>query len=947
MKSLILQNFHNKLLSRFRNISKRQRVLYLSIFYSICLSIFFTIFGQLPAFSTRGITQFFQLPWVVVAISLVIFQYKKVLATFFQILLILCPFVLYLIVSSVFGIAAFSFQGTYLVLISFFIYLIGICISPYVNTFQLKSFCVSFLVASLVYAAVIYISKLRGVDISGSVYALGSKNSAAPILMVAIFCSLYVFSKKNIFCILFNIGISVFLITLIALMKCRTVLIALPFIGLVVLHFLIKNWVVKISIVGLFIGIVLLVIFVPSLNQKIIQDILLNGKTTIDDIFSGRITQIINGFSNFKYILGSGSSYVDCMPICFLLTYGILGFLSLLPFSVLPIASLLSDCGTFKSKRKRLFIVCLIVLFFFEYLLEGFGYFGPGAKSFIFWFIAGIDSNTFFEESNSKTIRKLPIISELLSSKINPTMFCLSVSFVLSLVSVLSFPSTIFSYNISDILYRKIPSSTVVMPYNSGTIDLDYSVEKMCVGQKITFTFKSSNANCDDICANVSTYNEAQIVNITVDPYRNEIIGLRRSWVCYGYTAIREKYRYAYISVCEPDLFTFDNLYISNKKYTKSFDHMQNVSIEIGTNSCYNLYYDNYYIPDTITPKFVSSDDTVAVVDEITGQVTGKSVGECDITAYVENSEGRFESKNKIHINVKEDSEFTKCTSLDLVYDEKCYQYVPFKIDSIFNEGASITDVNYKIEGLEHKIEDNLVTFLETGTANIEVTSVSNPLLSEKIIVSVLENAPVSFSCKNTRIQVGYTYAPADLGLYLNFKSGHSVLVSDDLLKYDPLDYRGRAWHERNGLVKDRCTIKAVKTGGASMSLTSKYDENVKATFYFDVIKYTNEEYNNIISSIRISIVSILSMISIVFVLLIGFKKKYIKSIIIGSLMLLFTVLSLIFVGTDVFGFICMGVVLITGGICILLNQLVFKDDWPHILSEEIPQEKKCEDDES
>lgn len=856
------------------NISSKKSFL-VSIFL-VALSIFLTIIGQVPFFSSRGITQILQIFWLFSIIPLFLFSYKLFLRNILYILCLITPFCIYLIIATVFNIPSFSFEATKLIFLMVFIFFIGFCLSKFQNSAILKLFSFSYIIGSFVYATILYFSKLKGVDISGSIYAVSSKNSAGPIFMIAIIFSLYFFDKKRPLSYILKYSISLVFLILIFMMKCRTVIAALVVMIPYFIYFTFTNNRVRLIIFAVLCSLVLLIIFVPALNQRIIHDILLNGKTEIDDIFSGRLTSITNAFNDFKPILGSGNTYIECMPLCFLTTYGILGSIFLLPILILPILILVA----IKFDRKTRFCInLLLVLFFFEWILEGFGYVGPGAKSFPLWLLSGIFIGKFFEISYFDKYR-----NSLISKNINHAVLKLdnksitvALQSVLILLSSLSIVTSFFGGSLAVIINSKLPSSSMITDYyEPGNINIIRPVESMCSDQRITIDFKPENEIYDDMEGRISNYTDDFLDRISVNPERNELTGIY-GWSCFQCNVLRGKSFLSYYMVYHKEDYVFDRIHISGHEYSRSFEHVNDENIFCGLNQYTKIYVDNYYVPDGVARVYKSTDESIAKVDD-KGNIFGVSPGTCEVYVEVSNDKGKFRNINRIEVTVLSDDNYISTNFFDLDVSGSFFQYEPVALNYIFNKNATFTDVNMEIFGTDNfTIKNNSIIFNDSGGFDIKFTSVANPSLSKCLHFEIKENRPISFTTEINRLLVGREYSSTDLGLKINYSSGNSFIVNDSDLYYDALNFSGRAWHDKNGIVKNRTTLKTVLTGSVNLTVVSKADQTIKNSFTFEVSKFELNEYNERINNISLIFITILLLLTIIYSLFVNIARKKIK----------------------------------------------------------------------
>lgn len=931
LKSVLLKT-HENCLPDFIVNNKRKRVIFYVAFYTLVATIFLTVFGQLPAFASNGITQLFQIGWIIALVPLLMLDYKRVLHSLTIVIILIVPFILYCLLALAFNIKSISYGGTTSILLALYIFAIGSSFGKYKNKQNLWVLLFSFLSAAFVYAFVVFFTKLMGNDLSNQIYAFGDKNSAGPIFMTAAIIGFYLFPKRKPSHIIIRWLIFIFFVVIVALSKNRAVLVAIPIILFPLLYFEIQNN--KFSILlFLTIGIFVLLIFtIPSLYQNIIVNIFFNNKKTVDEIFSGRLTQIVVAFQNFKPFLGNGGNYFDCMPLSFLCSYGIIGFICLIPVMVFPFLVSKQFRKVTPEQNINKTLILLSILYICGSLFEGFGFFGPGAKVFVFWFIIG---NCFFEAEKSfdnKKIYQVFTKSTKIVLKIPKATLAAVLSVILFVAPiVLSISSGIVTSIGADML-DKLPSSNRIASYvEVKDVQIDSPIDSMCIGQKITFCKFVNPIDAYDPTVRWST-GWIQNPIIDVNGYTGQVTAVKTGTALLNMDRFRIGPNGVYIQfpVKEYEKYNFDKLYISTNKFNKSFSNSGNESIEILNGCTQQLFYDDYYLPKGDDFEFVSSDESVAIIEN--NILRAVSPGTCEIRGVIHNSFNN-ESLNKITVRVEENS-FVDVTSLDVDIIRSCYQYEPYKIEPIFNEDATDKNITLLIDGLDYNVTNKGIEFSQNGTAHIVVKSQNNPSFSKEFDLEVLENHPVSFECETNRMKIGEKKNAEQLGLHLCFSNGYKKVVTEDDIVFDPFDFTNRAWSDQNGLIENRTTVYAVKRGSINISYVSKIDNDVTDSFTIVTSVYSLKEYEYLSAGIGLVLIDIVVLISLAFSFFVDFKQKWIAYVGIGGFASLFLLIIIIKNGLN--PFVITSVVLTLIGLAATLSlRFIYKKHIPLLFFED------------
>ena len=928
-----ITNLHNSLLPAFLKGDKRKTILFYVSVYILVASTFLTLFGQIPLFASRNLTQLFQVGWVIVLIPLLMLDYKRFLNSFFTIVFLLLPFIIYCLISLAIGIQSIKYGGTTLILLSAFIFLVGSTFGKYKTKNNINAILFAYLFGALVYALIVFFTRLKGYDISNQIYAFGSKNSAGPIFMGGAIIAFYLFQKKNLLSILVRWGIIFFFVTIIVLSKNRAILVLLPLLILPMLFMDNKKPFIPVLITILLISGIFVLFLVPKFYETIVINILFNGKRNIDDIFSVRLTQIVINLQNIKPILGNGQCYFDCMPISLLCTYGVLGLITLLPFAVFPFIVLFKFRKLESDKRYVYMLFLLAIMYLLGSLFEGYGYFGPGAKTFILWFAVGSNFINVERSGKKSLVTHLNTWSLHLSSKINKSKLTFFIQFLLFAICFVGVFSSAISSSIGSVVVDRLPANNIFAKYTEvKDIQISTPVDNMCVGQRITYnaTYNPTNAYDATVC-----WNTGWIDNpiIDVNGYSGEVTAKKTGKALLHMHRYRVGHNGVYIQYNILDYldYNFDKLYISSKPFSKSFDYnMDNIMIIKGSTT--HVYYDNYYLPKIDDFEFVSSDTNIAVVDPKTGIITAINEGTCQISGIIHNTYNN-KSVNSITINVS-NGVFNPVSSLSVNHTRPCYQYEPYEIIPIFNDGATDKNVNIKIMNLNYDLDGKIITFKECGTAHITVVSQNDSSIFYEFDLNVKKNKPTNFLCKTNRMRIGEIKNAKELGLFLVFENGYQKIVTEEDLLFDPLDFTNRAWSDRNGLISNRTTVMAVRKGIMSFKFTSKIDNNVTNTFKIISSIYTAREYSYLSSGIGLIAFSVVAIIAILFSLFLNIRKRWVIYSSISLFSIIFILIAALKYGFTLFVIISLAALSIIL-IAVILMHILLKNKLPLPLLED------------
>lgn len=365
------------------------RSVYIRILPICC---FLSVLSQLPVFVQYG--------------------YSSVVAQgiwlFFTLVLLLCerrvviikPLLLTFICSIVFTIFVFvmdisgtMYSSTNLYrsfMLSTFIFIIG-CNINIKNLSVIEKICNAYGYGTIILSMSIYYQYLRGNSITEKEYLYGSKNSAAIIILTGIIAlSVFVY-KRNTLSKLLRIIIILFQVIVIALMKCRSALVALM---LVVFYCI---YVANISKKYKFVLTILCVAFLLSLMNDnvyyiVVENVFAVGRTNdLDSLSGGRMSGYLSFFDDMsgKWVFGDGFTFRESLPLALFLKYGLFIGLLVLGYAYWPFFFCIKHLRKIR-KRECLFLILINIVYVSNSIFEQLSPFGPGVRCFMLWLVFGI-----------------------------------------------------------------------------------------------------------------------------------------------------------------------------------------------------------------------------------------------------------------------------------------------------------------------------------------------------------------------------------------------------------------------------------------------------------------------------------------------------------------------------------------------------------------------------
>lgn len=356
-----------------------------------------SILSYLPYFTENGITYYLSYPaWIILLVG--VLPARSIKMSRNSILLItlsLCFIAVTLSNSLIFGRNYMSASLTRCFLIAMLIYLVGNIVGVSGKVCGNEKWILwSYIVSAVILNLVIYAKYLVEQDLESRKYTYGSKNEIAfinitVIIIVLFFSKLY--AKRGLFINVSKIAIVVFFSIMIALLRCRSMLICLPIVFAV---FMLRRNTTRGQ---RFLIVLALIVFVIVLSNDGFYNTFINGilfagrdAGSLDSISSGRVTQVEEAWNIFidNFFVGVGhSKTVDCFYVSVLMKFGVIGGVFLFAIAISP---LIWGVKNFEN-RNDLYIV--VVLCAISYLLGG-GFeenapLGPGVRCFFLWFFYG------------------------------------------------------------------------------------------------------------------------------------------------------------------------------------------------------------------------------------------------------------------------------------------------------------------------------------------------------------------------------------------------------------------------------------------------------------------------------------------------------------------------------------------------------------------------------
>ena len=411
LKDKTLFDFINEIKGKFSFIERiysRKKTIDILV-YAFYILVCITALSYSPIFRKIHLNNFVFVLWILYTLLILPISFNKLILLSPYLLFFLFPAFLYLsCVSAFLSKTLLTDDLTKEIIVATYIFAIGYMSTSFLQEKHIKSVLNYFFFANIFMAVDLFVEYFIGFDFSEITYVYAEKNGIAPLFVIAALVPFLYPPRNKIYFGIEIIG-SIFLLVMIAMLKCRAVLVVIPILAI----FLSFNPKYKPFVPYVVLGITafsLIVVFlVPQLRTLIIENILFANRSSgsIDDIASGRITYVTTGLKLFALspVTGIGSYYIDLAPAEILVSYGVVGFLLTIPSFSAPIVTY---CFAKKKlgNESRMFFVSMLIIFYSNSLFEAYSPYGPGVRAFMLWFFAGfvLDKSFKNEVCSSKVV---------------------------------------------------------------------------------------------------------------------------------------------------------------------------------------------------------------------------------------------------------------------------------------------------------------------------------------------------------------------------------------------------------------------------------------------------------------------------------------------------------------------------------------------------------------
>ena len=837
-------------------MTKNKKIIFYLCFFFLLTAFFISVLFQNPIFVQKNLNLVSNVIWIPLLILLICLDYKKFFKSLIFIFFLIIPFGLYLLIAFVFQHSVLTLPFVRTVFIVIILLLVGLTYSPYKNNYQIKCFSLAYIIASIILVLIVYFTSLRGQDISSQIYSYETKNSTGPILLIACVLLLNVFEENKIINNVCICLFSLFFVVAIGLMKSRTALITAPIIFYIIFVKRCKNSAINLIILFSFVGLLILLFAVPFLRNNIVINILLNGKTDLDSIFSGRISGIVEHLHPNNVFLGNMSGYVDCMPINIYYNFGIFGLASLLPILAFPYY-VVYKIRSKKDSISYTVILLLIILLTINSLFEAYGLLGPGVKVFAFWVLLSFEPEWLWSDSKLFKPVKRIVLNKRILSKDFFSIFLTSLTILFTIA--ITVPQV--SNSISKRIYNAIPSSSETTEY-IPVESIDVSGEHiMCVGQTAHFSASVFPNNATDSGVFWTGWGASNYLDIDRNKGTVYAKGIATANLCCASKKDTSIYSLYLISTVSPSQYEFNDFKIFSDSET----------ILLDKNNTQSVFFSREYVPETVDVSFYSTNDSIAYIDN-EGTVRGISTGECEVYASITNEIGTFES-NKIKVIVS-GNQGIAVTNFNVEFDAQCFANTPINFSTSFNQNVNDTGLFSIVDGgkkqlctdsfLFKKPGDHIITFISRNNASV--------FLEKKITVKENLVKQIVFE-KDRWIKVG---EKLDITPTLLFDNGFKRLANEDDLNLS-YDTSKRAWHNKNGLCDNEFTFAAIITGDSRVNYYFKTDASINIAIDLTISNIGFNEYNRLLNQIGYVLlcISIIPTCVVFLTLDFNFRKKW------------------------------------------------------------------------
>lgn len=362
--------------------------------YSLYLGCFLTNISQLPIFVQAGLTQRLAFPgWILLTIAIFISRKIRMTKSVITQICFGVALIIWLLLDSLL-ISMFQFRSSifYSYMISLFIFTLGSWVSEYVNERVFENINKIFVVSIFLVSANIFVEFFGvGYDLSTRFYEYSSKNSVSQIIFTALILLIIRYTPQNAVGWLTKIGVIVFEMYVILLLRSRATLVSLLLCILVMVLARDTNRKMKAIICIVTLGVIVMLVVNEEFNNFIFNKVILANRSVanLNDLTSGRVS-IISRFPQLikgHWLTGIGPMYYECFPLSAILQFGIAGGILCIIISLQP----LYKSFIFRHTSDEWYLLFLIAIgYSVNGLFEGLAPFGPGVKCYYMWLLFGL-----------------------------------------------------------------------------------------------------------------------------------------------------------------------------------------------------------------------------------------------------------------------------------------------------------------------------------------------------------------------------------------------------------------------------------------------------------------------------------------------------------------------------------------------------------------------------
>lgn len=362
--------------------------------YSLYLGCFLSNISQLPIFVQAGLTQRLSFPgWILLTIAIFLSRKIRITKPTITQMSLGVALIIWLLLDSLL-ISKFQFKSSmfYSYMISLFIFILGSWVSEYVNERVLGNINRLFVVSIFLVSANIFVEFFGiGYNLSTRFYEYSSKNSVSQIIFTALILLIIRYTPQNAVGWLTKIGVIVFEMYVILLLRSRATLVSLLLCILVMVLARDTNRKMKAIICIVTLGVIVMLVVNEEFNNFIFNKVILANRSVanLNDLTSGRVS-IISRFPQLikgHWLTGIGPMYYECFPLSAILQFGIAGGILCIIISLQP----LYKSFIFRHTSDEWYLLFLIAIgYSVNGLFEGLAPFGPGVKCYYMWLLFGL-----------------------------------------------------------------------------------------------------------------------------------------------------------------------------------------------------------------------------------------------------------------------------------------------------------------------------------------------------------------------------------------------------------------------------------------------------------------------------------------------------------------------------------------------------------------------------